>query len=341
MDADVVTDTIANGNPQILFPTKLHSHIQYTADNEIITAQFVLVDRVLAQRLLTLLYEGQRKLRRWHVEELTNIIARGQFRNGSVVEFIHWNENKSWHGVDGQHTLNAIIASDRPTPLLIVYRHVQTFEQLAQIYASFGRELKRTPADVMMGMGIANRWQMTPKELDTFYAVVKYPLNNFHHLSVTTNPTVVSDALYIIEQMEAAAELYLECVSAAKDPALKRALRKVPAMAIGLATLIGPSHEAREFWQSVAEDDGLRQGDPRKALVTYLTRTRDLGASPLTSIRTIAPCWNAFCRRRKYRTANAQFNGYMGVTIDRTPFRAIKPSGKPKAEDDLADEAAE
>jgi len=69
-----------------------------------------------------------------------------------------------------------------------------------------------------------------------------------------------------------------------------------------LYTLRHCAAKAQTFWRGVAEDDGLRRGDPRKALLIDLAcRALNAGGARLTVLQPVA-AWNAWHARRELRS---------------------------------------
>ena len=104
-------------------------------------------------------------------------------------------------------------------------------------------------------------------------------------------------------------------------------------MAVALVTIRYTGTDAEEFWREVAYDDGLAQGDPRKALHLFL-RTTKLGAyEPHVYARYIAWAWCRGWQELSCQYLRGQAE-HLPITIDGTPhdgkgvYRYITPRGE-------------
>jgi hypothetical protein len=104
-------------------------------------------------------------------------------------------------------------------------------------------------------------------------------------------------------------------------------------MAVALVTFRHTGQDAEEFWHEVAYDDGLSQGDPRKALHLFL-RTTKLGSyEPHVYSRYIAWAWCRAWQDLTCAALRAQVE-HLPITIDGTPhdgkgvYRYITPHGE-------------
>jgi hypothetical protein len=275
-------------------------------------------------------YSGQRNRKAKHVARLTAAIQGGRFRTiTTVIQFVGLDDQ--WHLVDGQHSLDAVIHSGMSIPLFIMRQRVETIEELRQIYGTFNRDLPRQPHEVLGGLGLASRLHMAPTDVDFYYRAMKWVLGDFAIPSQANDIIIASDVAFVAEAMTtarwlAAAKEAFDVVATA-TPYLRRPLQRPEALAVMLATLtadVADLPKARGIWQTVAADDGLRQGDPRKALVNFLLERGHAGErrSVLTRLRSIAGTYNAAYRGRTLRNPVPSFQGMVGLSLDGTEFRA-------------------
>jgi hypothetical protein len=88
--------------------------------------------------------------------------------------------------------------------------------------------------------------------------------------------------------------------------------------AVALVTLRHQEALARNFWGPIADNDGLRRGDPRATLHADLlgsSRTGDHGA--LATIFACTAAWNAYFQRRNLTSIRPSKHG---VRLMGTPF---------------------
>lgn len=300
----------------------LASSMMAAIDGQRISAEFKVVDPETATEWIDVdLYEGQRTLRRGHVELLSEAMLNGRFRAASKIEFVYFDGN--WHLVDGQHTLNSIKRSGVSQTLLVMRRWVESFEALQKIYATFGRELARTPADVMKGLGLDKKFLMNEQQLNAFFAAVKFPLNNYRNLTNLNNPVVKSDVIFVAGEMVdwvTPAQSYFAAIGEAA-PMLRKSLMRSPIMSVGLATFKYQPKHAEIFWTNIATGEGQYNGDPTKVAREWLIYLKGQG-SIVVRIKTIAHSWNKFCKRQTQAKVSMADKGKGGVTILGTPFKA-------------------
>ena len=215
---------------------------------------------------------------------------------------------------------------------MVIRRQVATERRLREIYASHGRGLGRKPSEILAGYGLDQEFGMALRDLDRFYSAARWVLIDYRKPSVVADAVLAKDVIAVADRMgdwRAAAELFFEAIRSAHRP-LQNALERAPVMAVALGTFrFAELDRADAFWRGTAEDDGLRRGDARKALIDYLVRaSSDRRGSGVSQLRAVAACWNAFYEGRVYaRVAQLPFQGMVGVTLAGTPYRARASAG--------------
>lgn len=275
-------------------------------------------------------YTDQRRIRPVHVDLLARAMVQDHYRPGSHIEFAVLDAVP--HLVDGQHSLSAVVKSGCAIWFLVHRRQVGDITELRRVYATFGRELQRTPADVLNGLGLPETLGLTPKNTELLAGALRWILNDFRPPErVGPNRVPIRDLIYLADQTgdwRAAMGLYLECIANSVGY-LTRPLRLTTTVAIALALLNSPKimDKAAEFWTSVAHDDGLGANDPRKAAVNFLALRAGgaLSMAPTTRIRGLATIWNAAYTNQTMSIVRPAFNGMIGVTLAGTRFRARRP----------------
>jgi len=101
--------------------------------------------------------------------------------------------------------------------------------------------------------------------------------------------------------------------------ALRRRLSTQGALAVALMTFRHQKARAVEFWGGVADNDGLKRGDPRHAYLTLLTQGQNQNSSHIAA-RHACVAWNAWYRRADLKIIKV---------IEGSPFRILgTPVGK-------------
>ena len=280
-----------------------------------------------AEWLDSCMYKRQRRRADWQVQRLTIEVEKHRFIEGSQIHFGVL--NGSYHLLNGQHTLSAIVKSGLPVLLSVLYTTVDTEEELGLIYGRHDRQRSRKPTEAFHGLGLAEKFSLQPPEIDAFGSAIRYVLSGYRRLSVMTNVEVSAStdlAVEMMTQWQDAARLYFECARDAGH-GLKQKYRLTPVVAIAIATFhYEPAKEkAADFWSIAAKDDGLHRGDPRKALNDYLRSQSAKGANPVNFMRHVASAWNRWFEKGKLSAVKPGDAGLVGVTIKGTPFEALHP----------------
>lgn len=278
------------------------------------------------------IFDGQRSVRRWHATLLSDLMRAGKFRRGSTVYFCEF-ENRLYC-VDGQHTLTAITLSGVTQPLLVIKIPVSKKEEIGRIYASFGRELGRTPADVFAALGIAHQLKLSTPVQNAAHGAMRIVLSDFRVVSVFNNLRAARDAEFIADTLSdasqpwrAALTLYVGALELAPKY-LVGSLRDRSVMSVALGTIGGAisgdiQARAVKFWETVAMNDGLRRGDPAKALVDWLAANN--AGSAAGRCAAVASAWNAWFENRQLENLRQTSKGQIGLTLRGTRFRAMPP----------------
>lgn len=241
---------------------------------------------------------GQRDLRMWHGRLLGQLMQEGRFRSGTKVEFCEL--SGKLHLVDGQHTLFGIEFSGLTQELLVVKKPVASMDEVRHRYATFGRELARTPADVFSALGLREQLQFDSRTMQSFSGAIKLLLNELQTVSVNLDPRIAKDAEYLGDHMPRYAphvHTFLQALNLA-TPLVRSRLNTTYVMAMVLALLEGANDEkiyrkATKFIEDIAMNDGLRRGDATKAVVEYVVSSDPRTMGNLTDrLRVLASAWN-------------------------------------------------
>ena len=106
-----------------------------------------------------------------------------------------------------------------------------------------------------------------------------------------------SNRLALVTEWAKQAKEYDEITKKA-GKGLYEKLRKTGPVAVALYTLRHQPARATEFWSGLANNDGLRRGDPRHTLIQDFA-TRDVGIGSVRQrVQQSVLAWNAFCEGR-------------------------------------------
>lgn len=241
-------------------------------------------------------YPKQRTVRQWWVAHLAEEMKAGNFSQDTAITFA-WCGGKKYL-VNGQHTLYAIVESERPTALTVIDTIAKDEGELASIYARFDTGLRRNTFDSDKAFDIAEKTGLDRTSLNAFSGGLTIIDSGFNYsMNSRTSPDRRRDL--IIEWCPFMHQ-YIEAI---KDGENYKQLRRGGCVSVALMTFRYVPTVAKEFWQAVSQDNGLLIGDPRKALNRFLAQTSVRGGNirtskkPITKFQSVlasAKCWNAY-----------------------------------------------
>lgn len=258
---------------------------------EALTSDVIMVTPASAAALReSCIFDRQRTIRQAHVQRLAAEMTNGYFLHGTPI-WLCVLPDESMLLVNGQHTLDAIIASGVSVPLTFVYQRVRNEKEASHAYACFDIQRSRSWFDAAKAIGLDDKIPMLKMTL----SAMPYIMANFHD---TTNEWIRSarqirfDAMK--EYVQAAGLIHGALAGA--PLANYRAVMRASVMAVALATAKYQPSTAEDFWSGLVTDDGLRRDDPRKILLRYLTNNtaRQKGFDLL---RATVLAWNAYFRK--------------------------------------------
>jgi len=274
-----------------------------------------LAKRIIAERV----YARQRPLKAGHVLVQADMLKRGKFVSNHQIWFA--TTSGILHLVDGQHRLNAIIKSGIGAYFTVQLLPLKSADELHEAYNSFDRVIRqRTTPEMLAATGVAeahNVIRLTALALFRAAFLIHFKFNPPHS---DIDPVAVrSDSLrlsYAEPYWELAAE-YEQLTQAAPGPDRRR-LRSPQVMAVALLTLEHQHDKAVEFWGGIADNDGLRRGDPRNTLLVWL-REKLFSRRGYPGAIAAALAWNAFYEGRKLESL--RIGATSGVYIFGTPLK--------------------
>lgn len=147
---------------------------------------------------------------------------------------------------------------------------------------------------------IGSELGLSVKERDALAVAVSFINDGFRSRGGGDDPTRICE----LRDFELKKSLMREWASEASDffgcikpaPGFNKSLfYRSAVLAVALVTFRHCADKAAGFWSGAAIDDGLRNGDARKTLITWL-RNNPVGRSQLAQHRAAIACWNAWCR---------------------------------------------
>lgn len=257
-----------------------------------------------AYALLHRSFDRQRPLNQNYVFLWAEEMRRGEFRAQSQIRIAICNGTQ--YLVDGQHRLNAQVEANVPMVYTITYTECSDEEEIGRLYSVIDRGQPRTVPQLLnaQDIDVARSFGFGPGLL-----------------------TVMNAASVWIESGFATTSGQISYLSRSEDQIVRRVKEWSPAFASYHAALSGKSlsshagkkakhvgmvasallqyrycvQNADEFWVPLAEDDGLRLGDPRKTLLRTMEEERAYTITKERWFFASIAAWNAWVEGRELR----------------------------------------
>lgn len=268
------------------------------------------VDGDLAKHLReTANFSLQRPMSESNTLRLEAEMRAGRFVQGTPIYFGVL-PNKSLLALNGNHTLDAIARCGRPIELTFIYQDVEDEAEAAAIYSRLDLHKQRSWRDALRAYNAETMLADSTVWTSRFAAALGFMFERFRVARDDKEREVAriqalrsrDIRLQAMEDAFTAADQYVKAVSCGPKTALK-IFRRAPVMAVALETFRYRAAQAHEFWSTIAADDGLRAGQPQKALLRYLTEHPALGAvGRENQAKAVAIAWNAFIKGKSLDT---------------------------------------
>ena len=246
-------------------------------------------------------YERQRRLKEWHVEFLAEEMKVGRFKPLTPIELVEF-DGKSYL-VDGQHRLSAVVKCGISQEFVVIKRKVDSLSDVADAYRYTDIGATRTFSDAARTLYLGEEFGLIERQLNNVAGAGHFIHNGFQR---PTERVPQDKRIDWVRAHGKAGSVYYDYVAGGV-----RTLDRVPSLAVGLITLEQSSKVLGEsviksFWQGIAQDDGLKKGDPRKVALDHLRKTVIAGTrlgqgmemtTAAYSSRCLANCFNAHARR--------------------------------------------
>lgn len=250
------------------------------------------------------MFDRQRKVRRYHVIYLSRLMQAGDFQP-SEIKFAVTPDGRR-HLINGQHRLLAIVPCGMPQTVLITTVSAHSMAHVSALYSAEDRGLSRTLADTYGAHDLATAIGLPQHFLAR--ATGAMPLLE---LGFSPRPTgyrmLDTKRIRMLTDWSDELRSWIEIVGP-YGPGTSGAGRfnRAAVIAVGLVTLRFQKDGASHFWKTAVENDGLKKGEPVRALVDYLAdRTSSAGNLNYLYSKCVARCWNAYYEGRELRIVKA------------------------------------
>lgn len=244
-------------------------------------------------------FAGQRDLKQWRVNNHVERIRSNTWDDGHAISFVEFPNGEIWM-VNGQHRMKAIIETDIGVKVTVAIHHVQNEDQARRVYASFDRsESVRTTVEILDSVQVPNKYGLGKEYSSKVYNAMGYLINNLEPPRNHVANSVDNRIDQIEEWAEEARKFFVD--TKGMPNRLRRRLFTAGSLAVALLTYRHQPEKAQNFWRGIAENDGLRKGDPRHTLLTDMNNRVLTGGSARQTVQAPSLAWNAFFTGRELK----------------------------------------
>jgi hypothetical protein len=246
-------------------------------------------------------YELQRTIDLKHVTILAEYMRRGLWRPKDQLAFARLNGKLIL--INGYHRANAQIASGKNVEWSIAIHDCTTTEQVRALYHRFDTNLrKRSDQSILKGVGFSEEFGLAPLAASCLYKAVPIIANGLSVRAAGADSdiftrSIVDDRLKLAKEYVRAASAF-EFLMKPAPRWLKKKVQNGGIYAVAMVTMRLQPTEASEFWGGIAENDGLRRGDPRMAFLNDLADRNLHTGTVAQSVVVPALAWNAHWDQR-------------------------------------------
>lgn len=264
-------------------------------------------------------YKHQRTISENHVAVLADLMTRGKWQPKSQIDFAVLGGN--YMMINGYHRAAAQVKSGRKITWNIALHPVANEADLRALYYAFDTNVRtRGARDILNAYEFGETSGLSGAVADALYRAVPFIANRFD-LTPAKRDHITAKAvdrrLSVAQEYVKAAGRYEGCLVGLAS-VRKKQLLGAAVMAVAVITFKFQSETAWQFWNGVAQNDGLKRGDPRFTFaMDLLSRKRNGG-----SVHSFGPAmvaWNAFFNDKPLYQIKVLPDTFV-PTIDGTPF---------------------
>lgn len=276
-----------------------------------------------SEMLAELNFPGQRGIDSRRVFGHLHAIIHGDWVESYPIHFAAMPDGRIWL-VDGQHRMMAISQSQSAVKVAVRIVDVESEQDARSFYAGFdGKGAVRTNAQILDAVQLAKTMGLSNRMARAVYEAAPLLMNGLEPPHGNVKNQANQDVHLQSAKLAAATNWAKEAAayeSAIKGtgPGFYEKLRKTGPVSVGLYTFRYQPKKACEFWQGVADNDGLRKGDPRHTLVQDLFVRNLATGSVRQRIQQSALAWNAFYEGRDLKIIKCVVGAT--ITLSGTPL---------------------
>lgn len=265
-------------------------------------------------------YDRQRAISERHIAVLADLMKRDRWQPKGQIDFALLNGRLIL--VNGYHRAYAQIQSGKTLSWSIAIHPCKAEADVDRLYAAFDTNLRaRNGRDILKAAQFGASIDLPAEMAKSLYAAVPFIASKFLLKPKTRNFLVekqIDRRLDVAMEYGKAAARYAACLGGMPGNRRKKMMGGA-ITAVAVITFRFQSETAWQFWNGVAQNDGLKRGDPRLALVMdFATRHVSGGGNNVTAYAPSIIAWNAFFNDRDLRIIKL-LDSFSPV-IDGTPF---------------------
>lgn len=228
---------------------------------------------------------------RAHIDALARQMTDGVWLPKSPIDFARMPDG-TLTLVNGHHRMLAQVKSARDIEWNVIIHDVESEEEIASLFWRFDTVMRvRSMHNVLDGVNAAENLDLSKSGTIALSRAAVFIDNGMRptggYYSKTYTP---AEKLALMSDWQIEARVYEDAISSAIKDA-RRKLYGAQIMAVALVTLRAHTESAIKFWSGIADDDGLRRGDPRKTLLDFMRDTHAAGSGLTATAAACARAW--------------------------------------------------
>lgn len=299
---------------------------------ENITCELKTVTPEMATKLLSSCqYEHQRKLRPKLVARYARDMQAGNWMPGGVIELCEHKDDL--YLINGQHRLHAVVESGKDQCFLMKTDRVFTLKDVAHRYYTIDTGGMRSFHELVNSLELKDKTGMSAATINRVRAAARFIAGGFDDADPEFYRAILSpdEGLRLVQYWEEPAIEFYDTISG-RNQALYNRMKNAAVLSVALVTFKYQCSFARKFWGNVAENDGLKVGQPERACVEFLYENTLSKKGMNVYARRVANCWSAFFENRVISRTQVK-DPDSNINIAGTPFlysRTMKGLGMTK-----------
>lgn len=251
-----------------------------------------------------------------HIAALAEMMKRDQWLGKSQIDFARMPDGRLIL-INGHHRMRAQILANRSILWSVAFHDCGDASEVRSLYYRFDTTVrKRTAHNVIAGANLGADLNLSAETTRALWSAAPYLAHGFSIPFRNDRVFLTDDRIATCREFVEEAQFFDHCLRA-MPTTMKRHARTVSVFAVAMATLKHAPDQALEFWTGVAEDDGLKKGDPRKTLIIDMMNRSSRSGMLAAKMFATAKAWNAYHRGRLLKIIKVDARE---VKVDGTPY---------------------